>query len=82
MAPGRQPHHTSVFNTLHANKPDDQKQLIDFYQDKYKLKDLSKVHTSQTYSRSNLSNMRMEELRMVNPEVLKRYNLGTIDQLM
>ena len=70
-----------MFKTLQAQNSDDQKQLLDFYSQKYKLKDLSKVQP-QTYSRSQIGCMKMDELRMVNPEVVKRFNLGSVEQLM
>ena len=37
---------------------------------------------AQTYVRPISNNMQMDELKMINPDVVKKFNLGNIDQLM
>lgn len=77
----REPHHTAIFKSLNQQDPDEQKQLLDFYSEKYRLKDLSKVQP-QLYSRSQVSAIKMDELKMVSPEVIKRFDLGSYDKLL
>ena len=60
---------------------------MDFYQEKYKLLDLSKVNENSIYrppaQRSFVpqQSLQIDELKVVNPEIVKQYGLGSVEQL-